>query len=80
MFIRHFTIDELARLVANIPDLTGEITKPYKECSIIESGEKRPIIFCKGKRKLIKGKDDDKLKKYLEDYNSLVEKYKIEYT
>ena len=25
-------------------------------------------------------KDDDKLKKYLEDYNSLVEKYKIEYT
>ena len=30
--------------------------------------------------KLIKGKDDDKLKKYLEDYNSLVEKYKIEYT
>lgn len=45
MFIRHFTIDELARLVANIPDLTGEITKPYKECSIIESGEKRPIIF-----------------------------------
>ena len=81
MFIRHFTIDELARLVANIPDLTGEITKPYKECSIIESGEKTTYyLLCKGKRKLIKGKDDDKLKKYLEDYNSLVEKYKIEYT
>lgn len=79
MFIRHFTIDELARLVANIPDLTGEITKPYKECSIIESGEKTTYyLLCKGKRKLIKGKDDDKLKKYLEDYNSLVEKYKIE--
>ena len=81
MFIRHFTIDELARLVANIPVLRGEITKPYKECSIIESGEKTTYyLLCKGKRKLIKGKDDDKLKKYLEDYNSLVEKYKIEYT
>lgn len=44
MFIRHFTIDELARLVANIPDLTGEITKPYKECSIIESGEKNDLL------------------------------------
>ena len=40
----------------------------------MKAGKKRPIIFS------AKGKDDDKLKKYLEDYNSLVEKYKIEYT
>ena len=46
--IRHFTIDELARLVANIPDLTGEITKPYQECSIIESGENDPYSSAKG--------------------------------
>lgn len=79
MSIAHFKLDELAQLVANIPDLTGEITKPYKELTIIESGEKTTYyLLCKGKRKLIKGKDDDKLKKYLEDYNSLVEKYKME--
>ena len=48
---------------------------------LTKSGEKTTYyLLCKGKRKLIKGKDDDKLKKYLEDYNSLVEKYKIEYT
>ena len=40
MSITHFKIDELARLVASIPDLTGEITKPYKESTIIKNGEK----------------------------------------
>lgn len=75
-----FNEPTIANIVIQV-DLTGEITKPYKECSIIESGEKTTYyLLCKGKRKLIKGKDDDKLKKYLEDYNSLVEKYKIEYT
>lgn len=81
MSITHFKINELARLVASIPDLTGELTKPYREFTIIESGKKTTYyLLCKGKRRLTKGKDDDKLKKYLEDYNSLVEKYKIEYT
>lgn len=79
MSIAHFKIDELARLVANIPDLTGKITEPYKEFAVIENGKKTTYyLLCKGKRKLIKGKDDDKLKKYLEDYNCLVEKYKME--
>lgn len=79
MSIAHFKIDELAQLVANIPDLTGEITKPYKEFTVIENGEKTTYyLLCKGKRKLIKGKDDNKLKKYLEDYSILVEKYKTE--
>lgn len=63
MSITHFKIDELARLVASIPDLTGEITKPYKESTIIKNGEKTTYyLLCKGKRTLVKGKDDDKLK------------------
>lgn len=79
MSITRFRIDELARLVAGIPDLKGQITKPYKECSIIKNGEKTTYyLLCKGKRRLIKGKDDDKLKKYLEDYDRFVEKYKNE--
>ena len=78
MSIAHFRLDELAQLIANIPNLTGEITKPYKEFTIIESGKKTTYyLLCKGKQKLIKGKDDDKLKMYLEDYNNLVDKYSI---
>lgn len=77
MSITHFKMDELARLVAAIPDLTGEITIPYKEFTITKSGEKTTYyLLCKGKRTLIKGKDDDKLKKYLTDYNNLIERYK----
>ncbi len=79
MPIAHFKLDELAQLVANIPNLAGEIARPYKEFTVTESGETTTYyILCKGRRRLIKGKDDDKLKKYLEDYNSLVEKYKME--
>lgn len=79
MSITRFKIDELARLITSIPDLTGEITKPYKESTIMESGKKTTYyLLCKGKRTLIKGKDEDKLEKYLMDYNSLIEKYKME--
>ena len=77
MSIERFKLDELARLVASISDLTGKITQPYREFTIMEEGEKTTYyLLCKGKRRLVKGKDDDKLKKYLEDYDRLVEGYK----
>lgn len=77
MHIAHFKLDELAQLVASIPNLTGEVVKPYKEFTVTTSEEKTTYyILCKGRQSLIKGKDDDKLKKYLEEYNSLVEKYR----
>ena len=77
MSIERFKLDELARLAASIPDLSGKITQPYREFTIMEEGEKTTYyLLCKGKRRLLKGKDDDKLKKYLEDYDRLVEGYK----
>lgn len=76
MSITKFKMEELARLVASIPNLKGKITKPYQEYTIIENGKKTTYYrLCKGKRRLIKGKDDDKLKKYLEDYQRFIEKY-----
>lgn len=79
VLITDFRMEELAQLIASIPGLTGKITKPYKEFTVIENGEKTTYyLLCKGKRNLTKGKDDDKLKKYLENFNRLVEKYKME--
>lgn len=79
MQIGHFKMEELARLVTSIPNLTGTITKPYKEFSIREGDETTTYYLpCKGKRSFIKGKDEDKLKKYVEEYNRLIEQYKKE--
>lgn len=79
MSIARFKMDELARLVASIPDLKGTITKPYTEGSVTEYGTRTTWYFlCKGKRKLIKGKDEAKLEKYLTEYYDLVAKYRAE--
>ena len=76
-----FRMEELAELVASIPDLRGIVTKPYKEFSITEHDKKTTYyLLCKGKKTLVKGKDDEKLEKYLADFESLVEKYRTKYT
>lgn len=77
MSISRFHLEELARLVASFPDLKGEITKPYREFSI--TGHDQTTTYyclCKGKRRLIKGKDDDKFEKYMAEFNGLLEKYR----
>ena len=79
MNIARFKIDELARLIASIPNLKGTITKPYREGSVIERDKRTTYYFlCKGKKRLVKGKDDDRFEKYLIDFNNLVEKYRTE--
>lgn len=77
VIIGQFGVEELAKLVASIPGLKGTATKPYKEFSIISKGKETTYYsLCKGKRKLIKGKDDEKLEKYISDFEYLVEKYR----
>lgn len=79
MDIAQFKTDELARLIASIPDLKGTITKPYSERSVTRQEKTTTYYFlCKGKKRLVKGKDDDKFEKYLIDFNNLVEKYRAE--
>lgn len=65
--ISHLTIDELAQIVAHIPN--GWVSKPYVECD-------EKYYLCKGKRALTKGKDDAKFEAYLQEFEALVEKYK----
>jgi hypothetical protein len=69
-------MDELAKIVASIPNLKGTATKPFLESSINYSDEKKSFYFlCKRKRTLVKGKDEDKLKKYLQEFENLIQKY-----
>lgn len=78
MNIGRFKMDELARLIAAIPGLKGTITTPYWKGSVTEHGVTRTWYYlCKGKKSLEKGKDDEKLEKYLADFERLVEKYKV---
>lgn len=74
-----FRTEELARIVASIPGLRGKATTPYREVGIHENG-KRTVYYnlCKGKRSLIKGKDESKLNEYLTEFDRLVEKYRAE--
>lgn len=77
MSIKQFKMEELAKIVASIPDLKGKITKPYTESCLIWQNEKTTCYhLCKGKKSLLKGRDDGKLEKYLADFNCLVEGYK----
>lgn len=77
--ISRFRMDELARLVAGIPGLKGEATVPYWEMGYRDGDVRERYYFlCKGKRRLKKGTDDDKLEKYLNDFQRLVEKYRAE--
>ena len=72
-----FRMEELAHIVASIPGLCGKATTPYREFGIHEN-EKSTVYYnlCKGKRSLIKGKDESKLKEYLAEFDGLVEKYR----
>ncbi len=73
-----FRMEELAELVASIPDLKGTVTEPYIESGIVKQDKKTTYyLLCKGKKTLVKGKDDEKLEKYLADFESLVEKYRM---
>lgn len=72
-----FRMEELAEIVAAIPDLQGTVTKPYKENSIVDIDGNKTTYYlpCKGKRKLVAGKDEDKLKIYIEEFGELVRKH-----
>lgn len=77
--ISRFRMDELARLVAGIPGLKGEATIPYWEMGYCDGDvQQRYYFLCKGKRRLKKGTDEEKLEKYLNDFQRLVEKYRAE--
>ncbi len=77
LIITRFKMDELARLVAGIPGLKGKATVPYREMGYFEEGKQTAYYFlCKGKRRLLKGRDEDKLAKYLNDFQGLVEQYR----
>lgn len=72
-----FTMDELARMAAMKPDMKGSVSSPYTFGSVTEKGTTTEYIYlCKGKRRLVKGKDDEKFARYLSEFNSLVKKYK----
>lgn len=77
--ISRFKMDELARLVAGIPDLKGRATVPHWEMGYTAGNERTVYYFlCKGKKRLTKGKDEDKLEKYLREFQGLVERYRGE--
>ncbi|MDE7206815.1 MAG: hypothetical protein K2N90_06615, partial [Lachnospiraceae bacterium] len=59
--------------------LKGKAAKPYREGGCISGDQHMQYYFlCKGKRRLTKGTDDDKLAKYLNDFQCLVEKYRTQ--
>lgn len=69
-----FTLEELADLLACFPDsLKGKATLPYTTGSILDNGSESLYIFpCKGIKTFVKGKDDERFKKYLEKFNQMV--------
>lgn len=79
MPIGRFTLDQLARLNACIPGLKGKVTTPYEEAGVMDrNGSQSWYFLCKGKRRLEKGRDEEKLEKYLAEFQALVEKYRAE--
>ena len=76
--IGKFKMEELAELVAGIPGLKGSATKPYKEVTITNAEKTSTTYYylCKGKKTLTKGKDDEKLAKYLSEFECMVENYR----
>ena len=71
---RQFTMEEFADLLACFPDsLKGKATLPYTTGSILDNGSESLYIFpCKGNKTFVKGKDDERFKKYLEKFNQMV--------
>lgn len=76
--ISMFKMEELAQLIASFPSLRGTATKPYRESSIIDTDQSKTTFYflCKGKRRLVKGKDDAKLEKYIDEFEHLVNCYR----
>ncbi len=73
-----FTMEELAQLLALFPEsLKGIITKPYTKGAIKHQDEYTEYFFlCKRKKTCVKGKDDRRFESYLNEFNSLLRKYR----
>lgn len=69
-----FSMEELADLLAHFPtSLKGTITKPYTTMGIKDKdGYKQYYYLCKRKRTCLKGKDDERFKKYLKEFDELL--------
>lgn len=67
-------MDELSDLIALFPDsLNGKATIPYSSGKIVDNGIETEYMFpCKGKKTFVKGKDDKRFEKYLEDFRQMV--------
>lgn len=75
--ICRFTMEQLAKLNASIPGLQGKAAIPYKEGGVTDqNGRVAWYFLCKGKRRLEKGRDEEKLEKYLMEFDGLVERYR----
>lgn len=74
-----FTMMELAELLSCFPStLEGSITKPYVTGGVV-SREGKTVYYhlCKGKKKCEKGVDDERFAKYLEEFSTLLESYRV---
>lgn len=71
-------LDELAEFIGGFKQLDGKITIPYTKSSVKDVDGKTTVYYflCKGYHKLVGGKDDDILKKYVDNFNSLIRKYR----
>ena len=67
------TTEQFAWLVANRPDIEGRNMGPFDKYN-----DDSEYIFStgKGKRTLIKGKDDHKVQRYIDEFDKLVAQYK----
>lgn len=71
-------MDELAKLVASIPGVKGTATIPYSKMTLIENETKTTFYnLCKGKHRLVEGEDDEKIEKYILEFEKLVERYQM---
>lgn len=75
---RQFTMLELAQLLSLFPEsLKGSITKPYTRGGIKDKdGYTEYFFLCKGKKTCVKGKDDKRFASYLNEFESLLKKYR----
>lgn len=73
-----YSTEELAWLVAQLPNVSGYSLRPYIKFDR-KDNEMKDILIC-GKRKpfLYSTKDKDKIDKYVKKFEGLVEKYKSE--
>ena len=77
--LRGLEMDDLSKLLSLFPeDLKGMIVEPYREGSTVDAkGNNTTFYFlCKGKKKLTKGIDDEELRKYVDEFDGLVKRYR----